>query len=979
MSASQAFELIRSEDIPELNSRATLYRHIRTGAELLSLENDDENKCFGITFRTPPADSTGVAHILEHSVLAGSRKFPLKEPFVQLMKGSLNTFLNALTFPDKTAYPVASQNLHDFYNLVDVYLDAVLYPLLDPYTFQQEGWHYEVDDPSGPLTFKGVVFNEMKGAYSSPEDLLGDAGRRASFPDNTYRFDSGGDPAQIPDLTYADFKRFHATYYSPSNARIFFYGDDDPQRRLEILEGYLKDFERVEVDSAVPLQPPFDAPRQVVLPYEVSESEEGQAVEHKSYLTVSWLLPEPLDAELSIGLGVLDHILAGTPASPLRKALIDSGLGEDLAGGGLEDGLRQLFYSIGLKGIRREDAPAVEKLILDTLAGLAEAGFDPDTVAASLNTVEFALRENNTGRFPRGLAVLFRALNLWLYGGDPFAALRLDAPLAAVQQRGRGGERYFEGLLQRHFLSNPHRVTTILEPDPALATRRLAAEQARLERTRAALSATDLQALADATAELKRRQETPDSAEALATIPLLRLEDLEPHIRQITTHTVRPESADLSAVLQHDLFTNNIIYFDLALNLHTLPPEWLPYVPLFSRALTQMGTRRQSFVQLIQRIGRSTGGIRVQPFISAAPQRREAEAWLLLRGKAMLPQTGELLAIVSEILTEVRLDDRERFRQLVLEEKAGLESRVVRAGHSYAGARLAARFHQAGWAGEQTGGLSYLFFIRDLAARLEQDWPAVLDCLEGIRARLVDRSRAVASVTLDTPHWATVQPAVLDFLDALPLARSSLAEWPHARPGTGSEGWSIPSQVNYVAMAGNLYEAGYQPTGAIMAVEQHLNTSWLWDRVRVQGGAYGGFCGFDLYSGVFSLLSYRDPNLLATVDIYNQTADHLRRLQLDPDERLKSIIGAVSDLDAYQLPDAKGHTALLRHLLGISDAYRQHLRDQLLATRAEDFTALGRALEIALHDAPVAVFGSAEALSAAAQQRPGWLQIGKVL
>jgi presequence protease len=397
---SKAFNLIREQNIPELNSVAKLYVHKRTGARLLSIINDDENKVFSINFRTTPKDSTGVPHILEHSVLNGSEKYPVKEPFVELLKGSLATFVNAFTFPDKTCYPVASQNLQDFYNLIDVYMDAVLHPLISEQTLMQEGWHYEINDPNEPLTYKGVVFNEMKGAYSSPDGILETRVIESLFPRHIYGVDSGGDPRHIPDLTYENFRNFWETYYHPSNSFIFFYGNDDPEQRLKLMEGYLKPYKKKKVKSVVPLAKPFRRPRKVEYAYDAGEDKD---IDKKHYLVVNWKLPDTSDAVLNFSLRILGHILIGTPASPLKKALLDSGLGEDLAGIGMETEMRHLIFSTGLKGTRKRHAKKIEKLIMDTLESLARDGIDPDMVAASMNTVEFRLRENNTGAFPSAL------------------------------------------------------------------------------------------------------------------------------------------------------------------------------------------------------------------------------------------------------------------------------------------------------------------------------------------------------------------------------------------------------------------------------------------------------------------------------------------------------------------------------------------------------------------------------------------------
>ena len=461
---NHGFELLREEQIQELNSRARLYRHVQSGAQVLSLENTDENKVFGVAFRTPPADSTGIAHIMEHSVLGGSQKYPLKEPFVQLIKGSLHTFLNAFTWPDRTVYPVASTNLQDFYNLVDVYLDAVFHPLITPQHLDQEGWHYELEDPAAPLVYKGVVFNEMKGVYSSPDSLLYRAAQQSLFPDTTYGLDSGGDPRVIPQLTYEQFKRFHATYYHPSNAHVFFYGDDDPSERLRRLDEVLRTFAAQPVDGQIALQPRFAEPRTVVV--QVPADADSDFTK-KAMVDVNWALPEITEPSLIMALSVLSYAVIGTQASPLRKALVDSGLGEDVMGG-LGSGLRQLTFSAGLKGILQADAPAVEALILDTLAQLAVDGIDPDMVEAAVNSIEFSLRENNTGSYPRGLSLYMRVLPNWLYGYDPFEPMHYELPLAVVKQRLAADSTFLGQLIRTYLLDNTHRLTVVAEPDPTL-------------------------------------------------------------------------------------------------------------------------------------------------------------------------------------------------------------------------------------------------------------------------------------------------------------------------------------------------------------------------------------------------------------------------------------------------------------------------------------------------------------------------------
>jgi Zn-dependent M16 (insulinase) family peptidase len=980
MTATHGFDLLREQAVPEINSTARFYRHGRTGAELISLVNSDENKVFGVTFSTPPADSTGVAHILEHSVLCGSRKYPIKEPFVELMKSSLNTFLNAMTFADKTCYPVASQNVQDFYNLVDVYLDAVFYPRLTPHIFQQEGWHYELEKPDAPLAYKGVVFNEMKGNYSSPDSMLRELSQQSLYPDITYGLDSGGDPKHIPDLTYEQLKAFHRQHYHPSNAKLFFYGDDDPEARLRLIDDYLREFERIEVNGSVPLQPRFGRPKRLARTYAAGSAEAGEAEAQakEGMVTVNWMLDEVADIETGLGFDLLEYILIGTPAAPLYKALIDSGLGEALAGGGLDDHLRQPMFSIGLKGIDPADGDKVERLILDTIAGLAEKGIDPLTVEAALNTVEFHLRENNTGSFPRGIVFMLRALRSWMRGRDPLSPLAFEAPLAAVKARVAGG-RYFEELLRRHLIDNPHRTTMLLRPDREQAEREAKEEEERLARARAAMTMTDLERVVGETRVLKELQERPDPPEALATIPTLKLTDLP---RQNKPIPLQVSTLCDTRLFYHDLFTNGVVYLDLGFDLHTLPPDLLPYMSLFGRALLETGVGNEDFVRLSQRIGSTTGGISPQRWASATLDGKGAAgtstAWFNLRAKALPGQTEELLAILRDILTGARLDNGERLQQLVLEEKASLESRLVPGGSTYVARRLGANFHEYAWADEQMGGISYLFFLRKLAEQVTSDCGPLVAALQRIRKLLVDRAAMLANVTAEATHWAQLEPQLAGFLGSLPRTTAKPSPWRTA-DGPPAEGLIVPSQVNFVGKGANLYAAGFKPSGTNQVINRYLRTSWLWDKVRVQGGAYGGMCMFDRYSGTFMYGSYRDPNLLKTLEVYDRTAEFLKGAALDDAELTRNIIGTIGDIDTYRLPDAKGFVSMQRHLIGDSDEARQRMREEILSTTAADIQRFADAAAHVAAHGRVVVLGSEEAIKAANAERPGFLQTSRVL
>ncbi len=972
MTILHGFELLEERDIPELNVHARLWRHQKTGAQLLSLENDDENKVFGITFRTPPSDSTGVAHIMEHSVLCGSRKYPVKEPYVELLKGSLKTFVNAMTFPDKTTYPVASTNTQDFYNLADVYLDAVFFPILARHTLEQEGWHYELENPDDPLTIKGVVYNEMKGAYSSPDGLLGEWSQQVLFPDNTYGFDSGGDPRHIPDLTYEQFKRFHDVFYHPANARIYFYGDDDPETRLKMLDEYLRAFEPLMVDSAIPLQPKFSAPKEVVRAYAANTHGDG---DNKTMFTVNWLLPETKNTDIATALGLLSYILVGTPASPLRKALIDSGLGEDITGGGTSSYLRQMFFSIGLKGVTDENVSKAEKLIYDTLADLAKNGIDPEMVEAGLNTLEFRLREQNTGSYPRGLALMFGALSSWLYDGSPFEPLAFEKPLAKIKENAADPD-FFPALIREHLLDNSHRVTLILRPDPEKQARDDAEERERLAQIKANMSQKDILDVIENTKVLKKIQETPDPPEALATIPHLTLADLD---RKNKTIPIEIDREHGSTLLYHDLFTNGIVYLDVGLNLRSLPQEYLPYLPLFSEALLEIGTEKEDFVKLSRRIGRKTGGIWSSTYISAREGAADDPvAWLMLRGKATMSHADDLLDILRDVLLTVKFDNLERFRQMVLEDKADQEAGLIPGGHSVVNGRLRAHFNTADWVSEQMDGVSNLFFVRRLADEIENDWHSVLQKLETMRQLLLNRNAMLCNVTLDADNWAQFRPKLAAFLGDLPATDVSPAVW-QREPLPANEGLTIPAQVNYVAKGANLYEFGYRYHGSIAVISNYVRSTWLWERVRVQGGAYGGFSSFNRHTGVFTFLSYRDPNLLPTLENYDRTADFLRRLELSESELTKSIIGAIGAMDAYQLPDAKGYTSLLRYLIGYTDEARQKARDEILSTTARHFKEFAEILDAVREQGQVVVLGAEDAIAQANETRPNWLTVQKVL
>jgi Zn-dependent M16 (insulinase) family peptidase len=971
------FLLERDEWIEELGARALIYRHEATGARLLSVIIDDENKVFGVSLRTPPEDSTGLPHILEHSVLGGSQKYPLKDPFFEMVKGSLKTYLNAFTAPDRTTYPVASTNLKDFYNLVDVYLDAVFFPLLTPHHLDQEGWHFELDAPDAALGYKGVVFNEMKGVYSSPEGLMGRFSARTLFPDTPYRHDSGGDPTAIPDLTFDAFRDFHSRYYHPSNAIFYFYGDDDPARRLELLAELMERFEAQPAAAPIPLQPPFAEPVRHTFPFGVDGESDSS---RRSLISVTWKLGEEADPARRMLLRILSYALVGTQASPLRKALLDSGLGED-AFGGVGMSYREVTFGAGMRNIASNNEraiEAVEALILETIERVAREGFEPEMIEAAVNSIEFSLRENNTGGMPRGLSLMMRAMNSWGHDGDPIAPLRFEPPLAWVKEQLAENPRVLGDLLRTLLLENSHRVTLVMQPDADYNARLDADEQERLRAARAAMGDDEVERVILNTATLRARQSAADPPELLAALPSLDIDDLDRTNRPIPTEITSLGGEGDVTLLQHDLHTSGILYLTLGFDLSRVPQTLLPYAELYSSLLTQMGTEREDYVRISQRIGRKTGGIGASTYLASVQGRQDPAAWLFVGGKATTERVPDLLELIHDLLLTGRLDDRERLRQIVRKAKAGMEASIVPAGNSYVDSRLRAAFSKAGALSEELDGIASLAFLRQLSNEIEKDFDGLVDKLRTVRDLLVARPGALCNATIDGENWATIEPQVAALFDALPGADAPRTLW-SPEPYPAHEGLTAPTQVNYVGLGANLASVGYEFHGSLNVITNLVRTDWLLQKIRVQGGAYGASMSYGRQSNVLTFTSYRDPNLLSSLDSYAQTADFLEQLRLSPRELTRAIIGAISNFDPYELPDAKGSSALRSYLVGESDERHQQIREEILGTTPQQIRAFADVLRSALPDARTVVLGSPDAIATANAARANWLTVQRVI
>eukprot|EP01018_Ginkgo_biloba_P006178 Gb_04858 [translate_table: standard] len=748
--------------------------------------------------------------------------------------------------------------------------------------------------------------------------------------------------------------------------------------RLRIISDYLDQFEASNAaeSSKVKAQKLFSESKRVVEKYPVGDA--GDLLK-KHMVCLNWVLAdEPLDLETELALGFLDHLMLGTPAAPLRKFLLESGLGDAIVGGGIEDELLQPQFSIGLKNVAENDVQRVEDLIMSTLKMLADEGFTPEAVEASMNTIEFSLRENNTGSFPRGLSLMLRSMGKWIYDKDPFEPLKFEKSLEALKVRiaHEGSKAIFAQLIQKFILDNPHRVTVELQPDPEKASRDKAAEQESLKKLKSTMTKEDLAELVRATKELRLKQETPDPPEALKTVPSLSLHDIPKKPIHIPI-----DVGDIGGVkvLRHNLFTNDVLYAEIVFDMRPLRPGLLPLVPLFCQSLLEMGTKDMDFVQLNQLIGRKTGGISVYPSTSSVGGRQEPVSHVIVHGKAMAGRVNDLFNLIRTVLQDVQFTDQQRFKQFISQSKAGMESQLTGSGHGIASARMDAKLNIAGWVGEQMGGLSYLEFLQNLEKQVEGEWPTVAGLLDEIRSTLFSKKGVLVNLTADEKNLSLAEQHVAGLLNALP--EDNILDFPSwaYRLSPVNEAFIIPTQVNYVGKAANLFETGYELNGSAYVISKYIGNTWLWDRVRVSGGAYGGFCDFDSHSGVFSYLSYRDPNLLKTLDVYDGTVKFLRELDLDDNTLTKAIIGTIGDVDSYQLPDAKGYSSLMRYLLGVTEEERQKRREEILSTSLKEFHEFANVLEAAKEKGVVVAVASADDVALANQQRPDFLQAKKVL
>ncbi len=953
----EAYRVTDHRQLEEMQSQGIVLEHKKTGAKVFLLSNEDENKVFCIGFRTPPDDNTGLPHILEHSVLCGSEKFPLKDPFVELVKGSLNTFLNAMTYPDKTVYPVASCNDKDFQNLTDVYMDAVLHPNIyrEEKIFRQEGWHYELEDEDSLVIYNGVVYNEMKGAYSAPEGMLDRYTQSALFPDNCYGKDSGGDPAAIPELTYEKFLDFHRTYYHPSNSYIYLYGDMDMAEKLTWLdEEYLCRYDKRPVDSHISEQKPFEKPVEQEIFYSITEEEPE---ENKTYLSLSTVVGTDLDPMLYVAFQILEYTLLGAPGAPLKQALIDAGIGKDVMGG-YESGILQPYFTVIAKDANREQKGEFLAVVKGTLRKLADQGINKKSLKAGMNYYEFKYREADYGSTPKGLMWGLQSLDSWLYDGDPMMHLEYQHTFDRLKKL--VDEGYFEQLIRDYLLDNPFEAAVILSPKKGLTARKEEETAQALAAYKSSLSSEQVEKLIQFTKELEDYQDTPSSPEDLAKIPLLRREDIGKKAEKLHWTEKREDGI---VVLHHNLFTSGIGYLKVLFKTDVIPQEDLGYVGLLKSVLGGMDTEHYSYSELTSEIHLNSGGVDISVASYANLEEPEHFTGALVAGARVLYDRLDFgFEILEEILCRSVFENEKRLKEVLWETCSRAKMKLENAGHSTAVSRATSYFSPTAYFNEIVGGTSYFRFLKEICDNFETKKDHVIARLKEVSKALFTCSNMIISYTANEEGYERLPRAMKKLTDSLPKGDKTHYEFTHPVKNR-NEGLKTSSQVNYVARCGDFKKEGYEYTGALKILQVILSYDYLWLNIRVKGGAYGCMSGFGR-SGEGYLVSYRDPNLTETDQVYEGIVKYLE--EFDPDERdmTKYVIGTVSNLDTPLTPSVKGGRALSAYLSGVTDEMLQKERDQVLAATKEDIRVLAGPVRAILKTGSFCVVGNEDKIEA---------------
>lgn len=946
------YEILDEHRVEDVQSDGFILRHKKSGARIAILSNNDDNKVFYIGFRTPPEDETGVPHIIEHTTLCGSKKFPVKDPFIELAKGSLNTFLNAMTYPDKTVYPVASCNDQDFKNLMDVYLDAVFNPNITKYEeiFKQEGWHYELTGRDDELKINGVVYNEMKGAYSSPDEVLSSQIYRSLFPDNTYSKDSGGNPEYIPKLTYEAYLDFYHKYYHPSNSYIYLYGDMDVVERLEWLDKeYLSLYDYKKVNSEINKQPAFDEIKNVEAQYSITMDD---SQENKTYLSYNRVVGDTLDEMLYQAFDVLDYALVSSPGAPVKQALIDAGIGDDVYGS-YDAGILQPVFSFVAKNANASQADEFESIIENTLKEVVKTGINKEALLAGINSSEFKFREADFGQFPKGLLFGLNCLDSWLFDDmKPFIHLECLGTFAKLRKA--VDTDYFEKLIQEYLLDNTHGSSVTVKPERGLGNEREEALAKELSDYKASLSDEEIKKLIEDTEHLKKYQEEPSSDEDLRKLPMLTRADMKKNAMPFSN--IEDELLDVK-VVRHDIESNGIDYISFLFDAGDFAQSELGYLGFFTNALGLVSTEKYSYTDLANATNIYTGGISTGT--ASHPDIKDRNNFVFkfeVKLKVLEKNLDKALELMEQMLLTSDFTDTKRLGELVAQIKARLQANLSSSGHLVAAMRSMSSFSRYALYQDELKGVAFYRSICRIEKELSESPKSVSDKLAAIARKLFARNRMLISFTGNNEAYGNAKPSLEKVIAGFDKM-SAVGNQAEVHFNTAKEAFIDASQIQYVAKTGDFICEGYEYTGALRLLRIILSYDYLWINVRVKGGAYGCMNTF-LRSGESYFVSYRDPNLSDTLDVYDRIPEYIKSFSPDERDMTKYIIGTFSALDTPMNPEAKGSRSLSAYLEGITYEQIQKERNEILNAQPEDIRRLADLVEAVLKKDSICVIGN---------------------
>lgn len=939
----KAYEIVEHRYLKDINSDSYILKHKKSGARLALMPNDDNNKVFYIGFRTPPKDSTGVAHIIEHTVLCGSKNFPVKDPFVELCKGSLNTFLNAMTYPDKTVYPVASCNDFDFQNLMNVYLDAVFFPNIykEEKIFKQEGWHYELENKEDPLTINGVVYSEMKGAFSDPEDILERQILNSVFPDTPYSVESGGDPDVIPNLSYEDFLKFHGKFYHPSNSYIFLYGDMNMEEKLDYIDReYLSLFDTISVDSEIPSQKPFDEEKSRIYEYPVTENEDE---EDKTYLNMTYCLGDYSDKELPIALRAFEYAFSGNPAASMRKAVLDAGIGNEFYASS-DCSVKQNTLGFYVKGANLKDLERFEKIVKDELKKTVKEGFDKETILSFLVREEFKYREADFGRYPKGLVYGLDLLDSWLYD-DNLVFTHIECIDTYKKLKDAVSTDYYEKLLEEKILNNKHLSIVAGVPKKGLAAIKDKALEDKLKSIKDKLSDEEVQKIIDDTQALREYQESEDSKEDLDKIKLLKVSDIEKKTKKIKNELFE---LDGTKFLKQNIFTSGIAYLTLYFDVSKLSKEDYLYLPLLSNVLGKMDTENMKYKDIANALKMYTGGINSSFYTYKNVSDGKLSSCFEINVKFLYENKKKVFELLKEIFLSTVFDDKKLLKEYISEMCSQGESMLMGAPHSVAVLRACSYFEEMYKLNDISMGLEGVRFIKHLNASFDSLCDSITENLKRLCNEVFREENLFVNLTSPSDKFDVIDDELKSFKKALFKGEITPSERSIGL-NEGNEGFITSGQVQYVAIAGDYKRKGYEYTGALNVLKTILGYDYLWNNVRVKGGAYGCFANFAT-NGICTIVSYRDPHLNQTLKTYRELVDFLKNFECSDREMNQYIIGAISEIDMPQTPSLEGKVNCVYYLNGTKESDLQKYRDQILSCTKDDIKNLAELIEAAFSD-----------------------------